>query len=123
MRKSSSCLAMLSVVIFVAVSASPALADWTAYAVDGRGKFGHGRAPTRAGAEDYALGYCGSYRCRIIMTSPARCVALATSDADGFRYGTGEGETSFEASHRAVRACYENGAPRHTCNVNHTYCQ
>lgn len=108
--------------VFTALAAKPSLADWTAYAVDGRGHFGHGRAHTRAQAEDYALGWCGHRRCHIVMTSRARCVALATSNYDGFWVGTGAADSSREAAWLARRYCAEN-APRSTCRINHTYCQ
>lgn len=104
------------------VETSASLADWTAYAVDGRGKFGHGRAATQAQASDYALGYCGSARCFVVMTSEARCVALATSNHNGYWVGTGASDTSQQASRLARRFCSEN-APRSSCNINHTYCQ
>lgn len=103
-------------------AATPSRADWMAYAVDGHGKFGHGRAHSREQARDYALGYCGSRRCFIVMTSRARCVALATSNFDGFWVGTGAADSARQAARFARRYCADN-APRRTCHVNHTYCQ
>lgn len=97
-------------VSFTALAAKSGLADWTAYAVDGRGHFGHGRAHTRAQAEDYALGYCAHDRCHVVMTSRARCVALATSNYDGFWVGTGGADSSREAAWLARRYCSDNAA-------------
>lgn len=123
MRITSRCIAVAAMALAcLLLGAKPSLADWTAYAVDGRGKLGHGRAQTPEQASDYALGYCGSPRCYIVMTSPARCVALATSNFKGFWVGTGAADSSQEASRLARRFCSGN-APRSTCNVNHTYCQ
>jgi Domain of unknown function (DUF4189) len=105
-----------------AFAATPSRADWTAYAVDGHGKFGHGRAQSRAQAEDYAMAYCGSRRCFIVMTSRARCVALATSNFNGFWVGTGAADTSQQAARFARRYCADH-APWRTCQIDHTYCQ
>jgi hypothetical protein len=114
-------VAALGLVVSMSV-ATASRADWMAYAVDGHGKLGHGRARTPEQAQDYALGYCGSPRCFIVMTSRARCVALASSDYNGFWVGTGAADTSQQAAMYARRYCAEH-APWRTCHVKHTYCQ
>ncbi len=117
------CVVTIALALVASVAAATSSrADWTAYAVDGRGHLGHGRAQSRSQAEDYALGYCGHRRCHIVMTSRARCVALATSKFRGFWVGTGAADTSRQAARYALNYCADN-APRETCHVNHTYCQ
>ena len=123
MHKILYCAAVVTLgVLISAVATTPSRADWMAYAVDGQGHFGHGRAHSRGQAKDYALGYCGSRRCFVVMTSRARCVALATSNFRGFWVGTGAADTSEQAAHFARRYCADN-APWRTCHIDHTYCQ
>jgi hypothetical protein len=123
MRRTSYFAAAVALgVVVSAMVATPSRADWMAYAVDGRGHFGHGRAHSPEQARDYALGYCGSRRCFVVMTSQARCVALATSNFNGFWVGTGAANSAEQAAHFARRYCAQN-APWRTCHVDHTYCQ
>jgi Domain of unknown function (DUF4189) len=116
-------LGVLALGVFIsAMATTPSRADWMAYAVDGYGHFGHGRAKSPEQAREYALAYCGSRRCYVVMTSAARCVALATSNFRGFWVGTGAADSAERAAHFARRYCAQS-APWRTCHIDHTYCQ
>lgn len=104
------------------VLASAALADWMAYSVDGRGKFGHSRAPSRASARQAALNFCGRPGCYVIAVTKARCTALAVSNHRGYWVGMGSASSKAGAMGYAISWCSKN-VPASTCRVTHTYCK
>ncbi|MHA7773987.1 DUF4189 domain-containing protein [Roseibium sp. M-1] len=91
---------------------------WMAFALAPNGKFGHGAAPTRAGAEQLAMNYCGSPQCRIVDATQAACHALATSPNSN---GIGAGDSEQAANNFAMGWCSNNGAQ--DCRVQYSYCQ
>lgn len=102
--------------------ASPAHADWMSYAMDDRGAVGHGRAPSRRAAENFALSYCGNAACRIADTTQVRCMAFAESRHNGYFAGIGRAHNSGGAKSYALDWC-SRGAPVATCKIRHSYCK
>lgn len=101
---------------------APAFADWMSYAMDDRGALGHGRAPSRRAAENFALSYCGNAGCRIADTTQARCTAFAESRHNGYFAGIGTARNSGAAKSYALDWC-SRGAPVATCQIKHSYCK
>ncbi|WP_269583338.1 DUF4189 domain-containing protein [Roseibium sp. Sym1] len=91
---------------------------WMAFALAPGGAFGHGAAPTKGGAEQYAMQYCGNAQCRIADTTQARCHALAVSPNSN---GIGAGDSEQAAINFAMGRCSNNGA--RGCTVKYSYCQ
>lgn len=91
---------------------------WMAFALAPGGAFGHGAAPTKGGAEQYAMQYCGSPQCRVADTTQARCHALAVSPNST---GIGAGDSEQAAVNFAMGWCANNGASG--CSVKYSYCQ
>lgn len=91
---------------------------WMAFALAPGGIFGHGAAPTKSGAEQYAMQYCGNAQCRIADTTQARCHALAVSPGST---GIGAGDTEQAAINFAMGWCSNSGASG--CAVKYSYCQ
>jgi len=113
---------LLLLIGFTLAVATPSRADWLAYAINNYGAYGHGRGPTQRQAEDYALGYCGHRDCRIIMSTPRRCDAIAISHFHGLWYSTGVANSSRHASWHALRNCSRT-LPQFSCRILMTYCQ
>src|SRR5690606_23929864 len=66
--------------------------DWLAFAVDGRGAFGHSHASTASEAEDFARQYCGNPDCALADETQEKCHALADArDGEAYFYGIGTG--------------------------------
>lgn len=91
---------------------------WMAFALAPGGAFGHGAAPTRAGAEQFAMQYCGNNQCRIADTTQARCHALAVSPSS---HGIGAGDSEQAAMNFAMGWCSNSGASG--CRIEYSYCQ
>lgn len=91
---------------------------WMAFALAPNGAYGHGAAPTQAGAEQFAMNYCGGPQCRIADTTQARCHALAIAPGSN---GIGAGESEQAAQGFAMGWCANNGASN--CRIEYTYCQ
>lgn len=91
---------------------------WMAFALAPGGAFGHGAAPTRAGAEQFAMQYCGSRQCTIADATQARCHALAVSPSGN---GIGAGDSEQAARDFAISWCANNGASG--CRLEYAYCQ
>ncbi|MEM1044947.1 MAG: DUF4189 domain-containing protein [Pseudomonadota bacterium] len=111
----------LAVIGFGSSLATPALADWMSYAMDDRGAVGHGRAPTRRAAENFALSYCGNANCRVADTTQVRCMAFAESRYNGYFAGIGRAHSDGQAKSYALDWC-SRGAPVATCQIRHAYC-
>lgn len=112
----------LAVGFMALTTATGAYADWLAYSIDGQGRYGHGRAPTRAGAIATADNFCGRARCRLVAATQARCTALASSRYRGYWVGMGSASTKAGAMGYAIDWCSKN-APASTCRIAHTYCK
>lgn len=107
---------------FGAAVSTPSSADWMSYALDDRGALGHGRAPSRQGAENFALSYCGNAGCRIGDTTKIRCMAFAESRYNGYFAGIGRAHNLGAAKGYALDWC-SKGAPVATCQIRHSYCK
>jgi len=105
-----------------AAFSTPALSDWMSYAMDDRGAVGHGRAPSRRAAENFALSFCGNAACRIADTTQVRCMAFAESRYNGYFAGIGRAHNSGAAKSYALDWC-SRGAPVATCQIRHSYCK
>ncbi len=99
-----------------------ALADWTAYAIDGKGAVGHGRGGTRAAARNYAIQWCGRQGCNVIMVRADRCQAIAESRHNGYWVGTGAASARSTAIGNAIQHCGDF-APIESCKLRHAYCK
>ncbi len=91
---------------------------WMAFALAPGGAFGHGAAPTRAAAEQFAMQYCGNNQCRIADATQARCHALAVSPSSN---GIGAGDNEQAAMNFAMGWCSNSGASG--CRIEYSYCQ
>lgn len=91
---------------------------WMAFALGKHGTFGHGAAPSKAGAEENALINCGNATCQVTDITQGRCHALAMSRAGN---GVGSGETEQAAQNFAMGWCSNSGG--NGCEIMYTYCQ
>ncbi|WP_026758527.1 DUF4189 domain-containing protein [Sediminimonas qiaohouensis] len=96
--------------------------DPMAFALDKKGRFGHGRGKTEKKARDVALGFCDAPGCTIVSEPVrARCHALAQRTQGGFWWGVGAADTQAKAQQRAERFCEQNQSGQ--CRIDYTYCQ
>lgn len=96
--------------------------DAMAFAVDKKGHFGHGRAPTEAQARKYAIRNCGQADCSLAVPPVrARCVALADSTRNGYWLGVGAAKSEGGAITRAIGFCEQGNGGK--CRIEYSYCQ
>lgn len=109
-------LALLAVAVAI-----DAKADAMAYAVDGAGAFGHGRAPAAEAARRIALDYCTQSACKIVLETSERCTVLVEGFGQGYRaFGAGAASRG-AAEEQAMKACTAS-SPSANCRVRHWYC-
>ena len=107
---------------YTLLPAIPALAGYGAIAWDrGTGKYGASwNQPTKKGAEDGALGECGTSGCEIVYRiGPKLCGALATTE-DGKHAGAASRPGRDAARLAAVKNCARDKAGE--CVVRITEC-
>jgi hypothetical protein len=116
--------ALASIIAAGALSIFPAAASagWMAFAVDDKGAIGHGAAPDKQTAKNFALSYCGNANCHVISTTTARCNAIYQSFTNGYWWGVGAAPTMSGAMGFAVNYCSQN-APAGTCKLAYKFCQ
>jgi hypothetical protein len=92
------------------------------FAVNRKGRFGHGKAGSAAQARRTALDFCDAPGCEIVSKPVrARCHALAQRTRGGYWWGVGAGGSEDAARDRAKRFCEQN--QQGSCKISYTHCQ
>lgn len=90
---------------------------WLVFAIGSNGAWGHGAAPTRQAARNFAVSNCGGSNCVVEAETQSQCQALATAPG-GFWFG--DAPTEARARSNAMGFCQRRAG---NCRVEYSYCQ
>lgn len=96
---------------------------WMAFAIDGRGGFGHGHASTEVQASLFAEQFCENSDCRVVDTTQAQCHALAHfREGEAYYYGIAAGERLDSVGFEAMGRC-DSASLGGNCELAYSNCK
>jgi Domain of unknown function (DUF4189) len=114
-------IAAATVVCLLTCGTQVTAQGYAAVAIGERGAWGASLGLSTANAANAdAVRRCGG-NCRVVMTGPGRCVAVAVSSRGGIWYGYAYGNDRQTVQRIAMKGCTDR-APGGSCAIKHVNC-